>query len=286
VLTRLLTAAALLPVVAAVYLGPPWLFLVLAIAAGVGVTWEALALFEARGWRPLRWCALASVVLLNVSFHDPDHLPVAAALAAGVALACGALLVVREDLAEALPALGATLGAALLPGFLLAFQVALRGVERERVAWSAPALLVFMYAAVFGADAAAYFVGLAIGRLRLAPCVSPNKTVEGLLGGVLGGIGVALPFALALLPDLGVLRAASWAASLALAGAFGDLTVSLMKRSAGVKDSGTLLPGHGGLLDRLASLLFASPLLYLLILATPGAGPPPSSAGHAESGRG
>jgi phosphatidate cytidylyltransferase len=108
--------------------------------------------------------------------------------------------------------------------------------------------------------------------MKLAPEISPNKTVEGLLGGIAVGVLLGVAFAAALVPDMPPGRAAFLAFLLTLAAALGDLTVSLLKRSAGVKDAGRLLPGHGGLLDRLSGLLWASPLLHLLLSAR-GASP-------------
>jgi phosphatidate cytidylyltransferase len=115
---------------------------------------------------------------------------------------------------------------------------------------------------IMGSDTLAYFVGHAVGRHRLAPALSPGKTVEGAFGGLLGGVLGAL-----VVRHLG-LGAVSVAAAVLLglltagAGMLGDLFESLLKRWAGVKDSGRLFPGHGGALDRLDSLLFGAPVLY------------------------
>src|SRR4029077_19967983 len=130
------------------------------------------------------------------------------------------------------------------------FQVAVRRLDVAASAPNAPGLPVLLYAAVFGHDAAAHFVGRAFGRTKRAPTVSPNKTVEGLLGGLACGILSRIVVARLLLPDFTPVRAAMFGFLLSLAAAFGDLTVSLLKRGAGVKDAGTLLPGHGGVLDR------------------------------------
>ena len=263
-LTRILTASALLPLLAVVYFGPSWAFLGLATAAGIAVTWEALRLQEARGRRPLRKPAVAGVVLLNLAFHDPGHLEPVGALVLGMALITAAQLLVRDAVDDALDAVGATVTCLLAPGLLLAFQVALRQVGPVE---SGPAvgLLMFLYAAIFGHDAGAYFTGRFLGRTRLAPRISPNKTVEGLLGGLALGTGLGVLVARWLLPELPAATAAFEAALLSMAAALGDLTVSLWKRSAGVKDAGASLPGHGGFLDRLAGLLWASPLFYFMV---------------------
>jgi phosphatidate cytidylyltransferase len=132
------------------------------------------------------------------------------------------------------------------------------------------ALLLWLLVVVWTTDTAAYFAGRAIGGPRLAPAISPGKTWAGLCGGMLGA---ALSGALAawLLGSGRLLQAAGLGALLALVAQLGDLVESGFKRAAGVKDSGTLIPGHGGLLDRVDGLLFAAPALALLgLLAGPG----------------
>src|SRR5262249_17221782 len=109
--------------------------------------------------------------------------------------------------------------------------------------------------------------GHAFGRHRLAPTISPGKTIEGGVGGVLGGIAGALLMCRFGLPDLPLAHVASLGAVAAVLGIAGDLFESMLKRWAGVKDSGRLFPGHGGMLDRLDSLLFAAPVIYYYFYA-------------------
>jgi phosphatidate cytidylyltransferase len=116
------------------------------------------------------------------------------------------------------------------------------------------------------ADSAALFAGSALGRHRLAPRISPGKTWEGLAGGLAGGVLGAVIVRGAALPWMPAWHAVALAVAVALAGTAGDLVESLLKRWAGVKDSGTLFPGHGGMLDRLDSLLFGAPVLYGYLL--------------------
>ncbi len=127
------------------------------------------------------------------------------------------------------------------------------------------ARLLFFFVAIWSSDTFAYITGKAFGRHRFAPALSPGKTVEGVAGGVAGSLvsaavsnnfintGFSLPEALA------VAFALSWA------GIAGDLAESLIKRAAGAKDSGTIMPGHGGMLDRIDSLLFPLPLYYYIL---------------------
>jgi phosphatidate cytidylyltransferase len=117
--------------------------------------------------------------------------------------------------------------------------------------------------AVAAGDTMAYFTGRAIGRRRLAPAISPNKTVEGAVGGLLGSVGCAVLYAHGFLPLVPAGYVAAAGAAVGIFGQAGDLLESLIKRAAGVKDSGTLLPGHGGILDRADGVLGAGPVLYL-----------------------
>ncbi len=120
--------------------------------------------------------------------------------------------------------------------------------------------LLVALALVWAADTGAYFTGRHLGRRKLAPSISPNKTVEGALGGVLAGLATALAFGLLAGASAGQLPALALAAVVAvLASIVGDLVESLLKRQAGVKDSGGLIPGHGGVLDRIDGVLAALP---------------------------
>lgn len=135
----------------------------------------------------------------------------------------------------------------------------LRGVE-DGGCW-----LVVCSAVTASSDSGAYFVGKNFGRNKLCPNISPNKTVEGALGGIAAGMAVGLIFAWLLRIDAGVLFLVCSTFMLSIVGIIGDLTESIIKRGTGTKDSGKCLAGHGGLLDRADSLLFAVPVLYYLI---------------------
>jgi phosphatidate cytidylyltransferase len=126
--------------------------------------------------------------------------------------------------------------------------------------------------AVSVGDTAAYAAGRAMGRRKLAPGLSPNKTVEGALGGLLGSVACAVLCALALLPAVPAWYAAASGLAVGAIGQAGDLFESLLKRAAGVKDAGTLFPGHGGVFDRADAILAAGPPLYLLAALSPLAG--------------
>jgi len=154
-----------------------------------------------------------------------------------------------------------TMAGILYVGWLLSYLVALRGLDEGR-SWVFFALLV-----TFASDTMAFFIGRALGRHRLAPNISPGKTWEGTAGGVLGAILFSLLF---LLPTPLGLEIKWWQAVLlgllvSVFGQLGDLVESLFKRNMGAKDSGKLLPGHGGLLDRMDSVVFAGIVVYYYV---------------------
>ena len=124
-------------------------------------------------------------------------------------------------------------------------------------------ILVMLYA--FGSDTAAYFVGRAFGKHKLYEAVSPKKTVEGAFGGLFGALVGGLVAHFWFLPTLGLAHAVVLSLAAAAAGQAGDLCESLLKRSVGVKDSGTMLPGHGGILDRVDALLFSAGVVYVYV---------------------
>ena len=125
--------------------------------------------------------------------------------------------------------------------------------------------LGWLLAVIAGSDSAQYYAGRALGRRKLAPRVSPAKTVEGALGGLVAAPAIGAALAGWGLPGVPIASAALAALVLAGFGIAGDLFESLLKRSAGVKDSSALIPGHGGLLDRIDSYLFALPMFYLFL---------------------
>lgn len=154
-----------------------------------------------------------------------------------------------------------TLGGILYIGWLLSYLVALR-VEAGRN-W-----VFFALFTTFASDTMAYFVGRAWGRRQLAPRISPYKTWEGTIGGMVGAVIVSLLFVLSTPFSLPFSSGQAILLGLLVSifGQFGDLAKSLLKRSAGVKDSGNLLPGHGGVLDRTDSVVFAGVVVYYAFL--------------------
>ena len=135
-----------------------------------------------------------------------------------------------------------------------------------------PHLVVMVLAIAWVGDSAAYFAGRLLGKRKLYPAVSPNKTIAGAVGGIAGAVGAAATVTFALIhPEGATLKFLAWydvviiGVFSAVLGQIGDLVESLIKRSAGVKDSGSILPGHGGMLDRIDAVLFIAPFVYLYL---------------------
>jgi phosphatidate cytidylyltransferase len=178
-------------------------------------------------------------------------------------------LLLRPQKAEAFTSWAWTVAGILYVGWLLSFLVALRGAEDGRN-W-----VFFALFATFASDTAAFFVGRAWGRRKLAPNISPAKTWEGAIAGVFGAILISLIFVPSHfftwpsplhLPHLGYWSALLLGLFVSILGQMGDLAESLFKRNMGVKDSSQLIPGHGGLLDRMDSIVFAGVVVYYYVI--------------------
>jgi len=246
---RLITAAIGVPLIIVLTLyAPNWLFGLTIAAAGARCLEELLQLGAARlDSRPGRWALLLGAGV-TLSFLGGIPL-VLTALTFSVLLAA-TVTSFSASLQEALPkvalSLMGILYCGLLPGFLLL-------LEREMV--------IVLLGILWIGDTAAFYGGRLMGRHLLAPSISPRKTVEGAFAGLIASIvaGVILGVALT---DHGGGRLMTAALVAGCAGQLGDLAESALKRSAGVKDSSSILPGHGGMLDRLDGLLFAAPVYY------------------------
>ncbi len=128
--------------------------------------------------------------------------------------------------------------------------------------------LLFLLLCVWACDSAAYYLGSALGRRKLAPQISPNKTVAGAVGGILGALFAAAILRILNLVTWSIPFTLSAGLFLALLAQVGDLAESMIKRDAGVKDSGNLIPGHGGIMDRIDALLFTVPAFYYILTLT------------------
>lgn len=234
---------------------------VVAVMCVIGL-WELFDMLDAGGLGPFRIIGAACALVVFVSIVHPELTPAPVLPAVTLGVAAAALLRAKE-MPKSVPAAAATLFAAAYVAALGATIGALRVIAPvEDGAWR----VLLLLAIVMSSDTFAYFAGSAFGRHKLAPRVSPGKTVEGLAGGIVGGIVGALVVRQLGLPAVPIAAAVVLGIVVSAFGVTGDLVESLMKRWSGVKDSGRLFPGHGGMLDRLDSLLFGAPVLYYYFL--------------------
>jgi phosphatidate cytidylyltransferase len=237
-------------------------FALLAAAAGAVAAGELVLMFASLGAGEALGIGVAGAIPLMAAYGESgDLLPGWS----GLALACAtvvllAVFLFRRGPLEAVPrSISVVAFSWLYCGLLLASVVGLR--LRFGVAW-----VILAFVVTWGNDTFAYFTGHALGKHKLYERISPKKTWEGFVGGAVGSVVGALVTRL-LLPSLGAELPIGTAVVLGLGGAvlgpLGDLAESMVKRAAGVKDSGKIIPGHGGLLDRIDALLFVSPWVYL-----------------------
>jgi phosphatidate cytidylyltransferase len=297
---RILSALVLIPLVLlAVGLGGIGLALLVAAATRLALG-ELFHLFATAGHRPVRWAGYSSALFLFLAaflardeagqgpllspLTSPARLGIAlpydrllgAALAAAVLLTLTGQLL-RRDRGGALTDWALTLSGTLYVTWPLAHFIFLRRISLPDVAppfWialGAPALgagawwILYTLLLVWMCDTAAYFVGIRWGRHRMSPYLSPKKSWEGAAAGLLTSIALAIGLVPLLALPLSYGCAALLGALVGTFGQVGDLAESLLKRQAGVKDSGRLIPGHGGMLDRVDSLLFVAPLVYYFL---------------------
>lgn len=263
---RVLTALVLIPTaLALVWWAPGWLFLLGVLPFALLALWEYLEMAGRTGGVPARWAVyLVAVCLLLVAAFRHEHL--LAAIVGGSLLVFAAAIVRREGLAEVLSA-----GAAGVFG-LLYIAVPFALVLELRAREQGPRVVLYLLLLVWVGDTAAYFAGRAFGRHQLAPTVSPGKTVEGTVASLVAAVALGFWLFRRWFGDFGPAHAFLLPVVVNVVAQFGDLAESALKRSAGVKDSSALLPGHGGVLDRVDALLFAVPALwYYWSLLTQGA---------------
>ena len=270
---RVVTAAVLIPLVLLLIFkaSPVQMTWVVGLVAELAL-WEYLALADASGAKTPRIAVMVAVALLFVVvFRRPDFLgPLLGALALGLFIVCA----FRSPLKRVLPDAAYSVFGMLYVGVPLTTLPPLS--EQE----NGPSLLLFLFLVVWAGDIAALYVGRAWGRRKLAPSISPGKTWEGAVASVAGSVMIGLALVLlagALARRNGGLSSllsfpgsvVGWVALavvLNVAAQVGDLIESAIKRGAGVKDSGSLLPGHGGVLDRIDALLVAAPVLWYALL--------------------
>ncbi len=290
---RVATAAVLIPFVVGIVLWGSTAIVALAVGlVTLLALFEYFALGEAIGHRAYRfWTASCALLLIFVQeqtaywpmLYRLRHLavgliaqpsgwleggipPIEAVFFLFVLGIAALALFTKRPLVETLPAAGISSSGLLLVAFPLSYAIRLHG-EGTR----GPAVLLFALVIIWVGDTAAYFVGRSIGKYKLAPHLSPKKTWEGTVASLLGSLIVAIVFARFMTVPLRHLLAMAAVGN--VAGQVGDLLESAYKRSAGIKDSGSILPGHGGVLDRIDALILAIPVVwyYWILIYSPRA---------------
>lgn len=258
---RVLTAAVLLPLFILVVILPnPWYFTAFVGAAALLCAVEYARIAEASGFAVQKALLLFLTLGFIAASVWPDELKHEWLVALGLFLALAASLRRGADLTKALGSAAASLFGAFYVGFLLAYLVALKSAGQNPEAGKD---LIFLLACVtWAGDTSAYYGGRTFGKHLLAPAASPKKTWEGAVANVVGSLAAACIAALTFIHRIQWTHALALGFALSVVGQVGDLCESMLKRGANVKDSSGLLPGHGGVLDRLDSILFNAPVVY------------------------
>jgi phosphatidate cytidylyltransferase len=263
---RVITAAWAVPlVILAVWFSQPDfvfpLFTILVAAAGLVALYEFYRLSGVLKNRPLSIFGSVWTLLFIIQPHCSYIRTLPVLLSGGIILSLVMLVFLREKEGVFSRWTWMT-GGALYIGFLLSLLVSVRLDSGKN--W-----IFLILLATFASDTLAYFIGKALGKHKLAPAISPGKTWEGAIAGVLGAIFISCLFTLSTPFQLPVTILLATVAGflISVSGQIGDLAESLLKRNTGVKDAGNIMRGHGGLMDRLDSILFAGVTVYLFILA-------------------
>jgi phosphatidate cytidylyltransferase len=248
------------PIVFLIVVGPPMvLHLMVLLATFLGLReYYNLVLPQSKWIERTVGIGLGLILSLTVSFGEMREIsPLLVVILLILAIL---VMAVSQDLSSAISKVGGALFGILFIGFLLAYVSLIRNMPDGRV-W-----VLFLIITVWAGDIFALLGGSFFGKHKLYPKISPNKTFEGLAAAIVGSIVLALAFSWLFIPNLKTGSCTLLAVGVTILGQLGDFTESMVKRSAQVKDSGTLIPGHGGMLDRLDSFLFSAPFLHYALL--------------------
>ncbi|HVG18533.1 MAG TPA: phosphatidate cytidylyltransferase [Blastocatellia bacterium] len=259
---RILTAIVALPVLLyTVWSEIPYFFVALTYVAILLALGEFYNLASKVGCRPQIIPGYAAALLVVACFVYDEPVWVVAVISALVVVSLAAALARPDEMNKSLASVSATLFGVAYVALLASFLVGVRMIQTPE-SRLASKLLTMFFAMVMMTDTGAYYTGRSIGRHKLAPRVSPGKTVEGAIGGLIAAVITGPLCRWIFFPEIHPANAMALGATIGVLGQVGDLAESMLKRGSGVKDSGNLLPGHGGMLDRVDSILFCAPLLY------------------------
>ncbi len=244
---------------------PPVFFFGLVVGAALLAQFEFYRLHFRDDRVPvLAALGLGTGALLLASLQWPGTLPERAVLLVALIAALTSRLVATSELKRSL------VDSSVMVFGVLYVSLTLGHLLLTRTLPGGEYLIFFLVLVTWAGDTGAYYAGVTLGRHKLAPVVSPNKTIEGLLGGLVLAVVVAFIAQRWFLPTFTILDCVATGLLLTGVGVLGDLSESAMKRSAGVKDSGAVIPAHGGMLDRLDSLLFTAPTFYYYMTLVKG----------------
>ena len=264
---RILTAIVGLPILLYTVWSPtPYFFIALIAIAVVLALAEFYSLASKIGAKPQALPGYAASLVVIASFVYEEPRLAVAALSALVIGSLAAAVFRPDEIKQSLLSVSASvfgvIYVALLAGCLAGVRMIPDTFAGMGGTQFSSKLITTFFAIVMMTDTGAYYTGRAIGRHKLAPRISPGKTIEGSVGGFVAAIVAGLLCKLIFFHELPIAHALLLGAAMGALGQIGDLAESMLKRSANVKDSGKLLPGHGGILDRIDSILFCAPLLY------------------------
>lgn len=252
---RLVVALILLPIIYLyiMYLPVEYYVLLLLIVSFLAML-EFYSMFRVRGILK-KTCLVSGLTILVVSYFSEDFVPDIIILSVMVLITIR-LFIKRDPFSSVSDISPLLIGLLYIPGLFI-FQTYIRKIGPE---W-----IIFLYATVWASDSMAYYIGRGIGKKKLYIEVSPNKTVVGSVGSVIGGIAGAILLKITVVKTLTFSTAIVVGIVIGVISVIGDLVESMFKRNAGVKDSGVLIPGHGGVLDKIDGALFTGPVLYWML---------------------
>jgi len=256
-LKRLIVAALLLPIIYLyiMRLPSPFFLFLLFFVSSIALA-EFCSMYRVKGiFRYV--CLFLGIALLSTSYFSRELL--LEMIVFSVLAIITIRLFLKKDPRSSLQDLSPPLVGLLYIPLLLTFQIQIRNFGPE---W-----IIFLYALVWVSDSVAYYIGKGFGKRSLYAAVSPNKTIAGAGGSLVGGALCSLILSYIFIPSLTTSSAVVIGIMIGFTTIIGDLVESMFKRDAGIKDSGVIIPGHGGILDKIDGMLFGGPVLYFMLLA-------------------
>ncbi|NQT73823.1 MAG: phosphatidate cytidylyltransferase [Chloroflexi bacterium] len=257
---RVISAVVAIPIIlAAIWFGDPWLSIVVALFVLLGA-FEFYRLGNSAGWQPFTIIGIVLALLFILNTHSDDE-KTTPLLITGAVLIPLARIIWQYDGQKAFVNWTWTVAGIFYVGWMMSHIVQLRDMDDGRD-W-----VIIAIFATFASDTSAYFTGRALGKHKMAPAISPGKTWEGAIGGLLGAAIATVVLAIITgIDEIGYLKIIPLGFLISIFAQAGDLTESALKRNASAKDAGSLIPGHGGVLDRLDSLIFTVVLVYYYVI--------------------